>query len=243
VLQFSITPKTRATIIVRGRTLRVPVSAFTATDGGDSASALRNARNTGTAGAFVDRRLTAAERRAWHSQLVWIDGDVLVVNTSNPLCTSGTSRAAARSKLATATRGTWYAPAGLTGDPEYLFGLHPRKRGASGYGKAVRIVDEQAAIGAVASDPTAIAAVAWSAARGAVAAGAVCAVPLGGVTASEATLRTGRYPASVPVSFAWPRRGRVNLPAWGRRWYLHYLRSATVHHLLRTSRGRDRLLP
>src|ERR1700760_3553468 len=99
-LQFSITPKTRATISVRGRTLRVPVSAYTATDGGDSASALRYSKITGTAGAFVDRRLTASERRAWHSQLVWIDGDVLAVNPSNPLCTSGTTRAAAHSMLA-----------------------------------------------------------------------------------------------------------------------------------------------
>jgi hypothetical protein len=242
LIGFSITPATRARIRVHGHVLRVPVSANTLTAGGTTAQTLRYAGKLGV-GAFVDRPLTAAERRRWSARPVWTDADVLVVNPGDPRCAQTTTVAAVRRLLTARATRPVYVPAGLTGDPEHLFGLHPT-RGRSAYGQGVRAVAEASAVSAVASDPGAVAAVAWSAARAALAAGAVCAEPIGGVTATEATLRSGRYPATVPVSYV-TRRGRYEgaLPAYARRWYLGYLHSAKVRHLLRTARGRDRLLP
>jgi hypothetical protein len=242
VVQFSITPKTRAKVHVHGHVRRAGVSASTMSATTVSA-ALRYAATTGS-DAFVDRPLTRSQRKRWHSRLAWIDGDVLAVNPANPLCTRGTTMAGARSLLTRAAAGAYFAPAGLTGDPELLFGLQPGRSGASPYGPAVETVDEERAVAAVASDPGAVAFVAWSATRAALDAHTVCAVPLGGIAPSEATLRDGSYPATVRATYVW-RRGHhaVTLPGWARTWYLRYLRSAKVEHLLETARGRDRLLP
>jgi hypothetical protein len=242
VIQFSITPATRARITVHGHALRVGVSANTLTDGSGTAGTLRYAGIVGS-GAFVDTPLTAAQRARWHARPVWIDGDVLAAHPSNPLCAQGTTLAAVRARLTAATV-TTYVPAGLTAEPEALFGLHRRTGATSPYGAGVRAVDEGSAVAAVASDPSAVAAVAFSGARAALAAGAVCAVPLSGVVPTEATLRDGTYPASVPIAYAWRRHSPHGaLAPYAQRWYLDYLRSPKIRALLRTSRGRDRILP
>jgi hypothetical protein len=247
LIQFSMRPPLRAEIVVRGHRMKVGVDGVTLTGLASTAKVLKTAHRTGLpSGVFVDRRLRPGEARRWKAKLVWIDGDVLLVNPANPLCTGGTTLAAVRERLKAAPGGPLFVPAGLFGAEEQLFDLHPPKGRESGYAPAAKAVAEWNAIASVASDPSAIAAVAWSAARSRLESGGVCAVPLDGVAPTEATLRDGSYPATVPVSFAWnrkPRFGRTDFPGFQRRWYLSYLRSEAVREILLTGRGRERLLP
>lgn len=247
LIQFSMRPPLRADIVVRGHELEVAVDGVTLTGLASTAKTLKTAHRTGLpSGVFVDRRLRPGEARRWKAKPVWIDGDVLLVNPANPLCAGGATLGAVRERLKTAATGPLLVPTGLFGAEEQLFDLHPPAGRESGYAPVAKAVAEWQAISAVASDPAAIAAVAWSAARGRLEGGSVCAVPLDGVAPTEATLRDGTYPATVPVSFAWdrkPRFGRPSFPGFQRRWYFRYLRSAAVREILLTGRGRERLLP
>jgi hypothetical protein len=207
---------------------------------------LLDAARSGSSAVMLPRDLTATERQTYSGRLVWVDGDVLLAQSGNAACTAGMSLADARALLTVATppAGRLYAPASpLDGDPELLFGLPEASGSGRVYGPNVQIVDEQDAIRAVASDPTAVAAVAWSAARAALSAGSVCELPIDGVTATEATLRDGSYPASIHATFVVARKHPFGA-AWLRHWYLDgYLASAKTRKLLQTADDRDRLLP
>jgi hypothetical protein len=233
------------TVRVHGtRHRKVPFSAYTISRESIGAALRESAGRYNEGNAFIERPLKQRERRKFRSQLVWIDGDVLAVHPTDPLCASGMSLSAVR-KLLTSPTGDKriYVPAGLTGDPEHLFGIKWTATGPNGYGRGVQAVVESSAVRAVGSSPGMIAAVAWSAARDALAAGAVCAVPIGGVAPTEATLRSRKYPAAVHATFVYKRRGGFFGVAHARKWYLKRLRSGAMQRHLTTSRGRERLLP
>ncbi len=196
---------------------------------------------------MLPRPLTTAERRRYLGRLLWTDGDVLVAKPGNARCASGMSLTAVRKLLEAASAPTGerlYAPASAFGGRrEVLFGIPAKNADDAAYGKSVRVVNEQAAIGAVATDPGAVAAVAWSAARAALDAGSVCQVPLDGHTATAASLRDRSYPASIQATFVVSRRSPFGA-SWIRRWYLdEWVPSAKARKVLQTSRGRNRLLP
>jgi hypothetical protein len=207
---------------------------------------LRETARYGGTAVMLPRPLTASEKRSYRGRLVWIDGDVLVAAPGDGRCTTGMTLAHARTFLRSpvAAGKRVYAPASpYGGSREVLFGIPAKNTDDPAYGRRVQIVDEQSAIRAVATDPEATAAVAWSAARGALAAGTVCQIPVGGTTATEATLRSRAYPASIHATFVVSRRSPFGAP-WIRHWYLdEYLRSAATRKLLQTARGRNRLLP
>lgn len=234
LVQFALPRRARVSAGARRRTVSV---AGTTTAGQlDATAVLRElrGRNPVTTDALVDRPLTAAERRYAGSALVWIDGDVLAVHPANPLCPGGATLADVRALLSGDRRG--YAPAGLSGEPEPLFGLRS-------YGSAIRAVRESTALAAVGQDPDAVAAVAWSAAREPIASGAVCAVAIDGVAPTEATLRDRSYPAAVHMTYAYSRAAYRGFFGYASRWYRGFLRSAKVRTLLQSARGRARLLP
>jgi len=166
-------------------------------------------------GIFLDRRLTAAERR--HMQMradLGRDADVLVVARGHPACASGVSRAAVRGIAAGKIR-TWSAagvPTPASGDAialrragdgferfvEPRFGAHVRlPLGA----RAAR----DGGVSEASSGNLAIAAVSsWSRARAFQ--GTTCAVPVGGAAPSDASVRALSHPDAYPISFVTLRR-------------------------------------
>lgn len=245
-LQYAVPRTVRARIAGAVRTAGMSVNTLCcrATD-----RQLLAAANLPLATAVVlDRALTASEQRRFAATTLWIDGDVLVAAPGNPRCSTGETLGQVRDLLrhGGSAGEPVYAPASpYDGTPVALFGIPTTSRysHAGAYGAAVRIVGEQSAIQAAAADPNAIAAVAWSAARAAVSAGQVCEIPVGGVTATAATLASRRYPASIQATFV-VRRAHPAFARWILDWYLHqYLPSAKTQALLHTAGGRERLLP
>jgi hypothetical protein len=227
---------------IQGKTRRVSMSVNTLCCRTDS-QLLRDTTEYGGPAVMLDRPLTTAEKRRYTGHLVWVDGDVLVAQPGNPSCAAGMSLTQARGLLKGPGSARVYAPASpFDGARVVMFGIPAKNENDHAYGPGVRIVGEQQAIAAVTGDPGALAAVAWSAARAALDAGAVCQVPINGVTASEATLRSRQYPVSVQATFVVSKKSPFGAP-WLRRWYLSYLKSAKVHKLLQTADGRNRLLP
>ncbi len=161
-------------------------------------------------GIFLDRRLTAAERR--HVQVradLGRDADVLVVGRGHPACASGVSRAAARGIAAGRTR-TWSAagvPTPATGDAIALrrAGTGPERSVEPRFGAGWRAPQGARAtpdggVSEAASGNLAIAAVtSWSRARAFQ--GTTCAVPVGGTAPSDASVRALAHPDAYPISF------------------------------------------
>ena len=101
------------TVRVRGRTYRFLFSTASAVVAASPDIYLRNMirqrRYPGLQGVFLDRRLTAAERRHMVVRAdLGRDADVLAVASGHPACASGVSRAAARG-IAKGTIRTWSA--------------------------------------------------------------------------------------------------------------------------------------
>ena len=207
------------TIRVGGRTYRYIFGNAAAVVGPSANIYLRNMirmrRYPSPQGIFLDRRLTAAERR--HVQVradLGRDADVLVVGRGHPACASGVSRAAVRG-IATGRIRTWsaagvLAPAsgnaialrragdGLDGFVEPRFGAGGRMpQGA----RAAR----DGGVSEAASGNLAIAAVtSWSRARAFQA--TTCAVPVGGAAPDDASVRALSHPDAYPISFVTLRR-------------------------------------
>ena len=243
LVQYAAPRAVRTRIDGRERTVRMGVNTLCCrTD----AQLLRDTGQFGGAAVMLDRPLTAAEKRRFSGRLVWIDGDVLVAQPDNPRCTTGMSLSHVRALLEhpVPSGQRVYAPASpYDGARVVLFGIPAKNTNDPAYGKGVQIVNEQSSIAAVAGDPDALAAVAWSAARAAIKAGAVCEIPINGVAATEATVRDRTYPVSVQATFVVSRNHPFGAP-WIRHWYLdEYLPSAKTRKLLTTADGRNRLLP
>lgn len=176
---------------------------------------IRARRSPSPQGIFLDRRLTAAERRYVTVRAdLGRDADVLVVAREHPACASGVSRAAARGIAAGAIR-TWSAagvPAPSSGD---AIALRRAGEGTEGFveprfGAGTRMprgarAARDGGLSEAASGNLAIAAVtSWSRAR---AFGATtCTVPVGGAAPDDASVRALAHPDAYPISFVTLRR-------------------------------------
>lgn len=208
---------------------RVPVLwAMAAVSARDTTEALARARRDVGSAAVVDRPLSAAERRRFRVVPLYTDADVLIAAAGSPACTTGMPLPRARALLrGDVTRWAQAAPAaagmtepirawvplGAGGIELPLFDVAaPRQRLEPArpvprfgrYGPAVRGVPESA-LPARAAQPGAVAAMRYSSAAFSIAGGSVCALPIGGVTPSEDTLRGGAYPVTRPIGLAFSR--------------------------------------
>jgi hypothetical protein len=207
------------TVRVGGRTYRYVFGNAAAVVGPSANIYLRNMirmrRYPSPQGIFLDRRLTAAERR--HVQVradLGRDADVLVVGRGHPACASGVSRAAVRGIAAGRIR-TWSAagvPTPASGDVIALrragdgFERSAEPRfGARGRTPLGARAARDGGVSEAASGNLAIAAVtSWSRARAFQA--TTCAVPVGGAAPSDASVRALSHPDAYPISFVTLRR-------------------------------------
>jgi hypothetical protein len=213
------------TVRVGGRTHRYIFGNASAVVGPSAALFLRNMikgrRYPSPQGIFLDRRLTAKERKHVRVRAdLGRDADVLVVTRSHPACAAGVSRAAVRG-IAAGTIRSWSAAgvpvpeggdaialrragSGAEGFVEPRFGAGPKlPRGAR--------AAFDGGIGQAASGDTAIAAVtSWSRARAAQQ--ATCAVPVGGAAPDDGSVRALSHPDAYPIAFVTLRRLRDVTP-------------------------------
>ena len=210
---------------VGGRTHRYVFGNAAAVVGPSAGIYLRNMirarRYPSPQGVFLDRRLTATERR--HVQVradLGRDADVLAVGRGHPACTSGVSRAAARAIAGGRIR-SWSAagvPTPASGDAITLrragagIGRFAEPRfGAGGKlpGGATAALD--GGLSDAASGNLAIAAVtSWSRARAYQQ--TTCAVPVGGAAPDDASVRALSHPDAYPIAFVTLRRLRTASP-------------------------------
>lgn len=220
---FAIHPRDRPlvpiTVRVDGRTHRYVFSNASAVVGPSAGIYLRNMirgrRFPGLEGVFLDRALTAAERRHLVVRAdLGRDADVLAVAIGHPACASGVSRAAARG-IAAGRIVTWSAagvPVPATGDrialrragtglerfAEPRFGAPTRAPRGAGIAQDGGLAD-------AASGDLAIAAVtSWTRARAFQA--TTCAVPVGGAAPTDASVRGLRHRDAYPISYVTLKR-------------------------------------
>ena len=167
------------------------------------------------AGGFVDRRLTARQRKRLVARLdLGRDADVLVVAKGHPACGAGLTAAQA-ADIARGKIERWSQVVSLpVGAPDKIavraesestgfkvprWGLRASRDYAKGSVGAVDGGLAQAAGG----DQAVAGLTSWSRARayGAV----VCTVPIAGVTPTDATVFALSYPAAYPISYVVPR--------------------------------------
>ena len=207
------------TVRVGGRTYRYIFDNAAAAVGPSANIYLRNMirmrRYPSPQGIFLDRRLTAAERR--HAQVradLGRDADVLVVGRGHPACASGVSRVAVRGIAAGRIR-TWSAagvPTPASGDAialrragDGLEGFVEPRFGAGARMPPGARAARDGGVSEAASGNHAIAAVtSWSRARRLQ--GETCAVPVGGTAPSDASVRALSHPDAYPISFVTLRR-------------------------------------
>jgi hypothetical protein len=211
------------TVRVGGRTYRYIFGNAAAVVGPSADIYLRNMirmrRFPSPEGIFLDRRLSAAERR--HVQVraeLGRDADVLVVARGHPACVAGVSRATVRGIAAGRIR-SWSAagvPAPASGEAIALrragTGVERSVEPRFGAGFTVPVGSKAARDGGLseaASGNLAIAAVtSWSRARAYQA--TTCAVAVGGAAPSDASVRALSHPDAYPIAFVTLRRLAVS---------------------------------
>ena len=191
------------------------------------------------AGVFADRRLTSAERRRFREVApLYDDADVMVLAAGHPAC-QGLTRAQARdivagkitrwsqvvSGAATDTISVRYRGTGSRAD--LRFGARYVRRPSGRYVASYPSGSKGSAdggLGAAASGDQSVAALtAWSRFRRQP---GTCAVPLGGVAPSNATLADRSYPEAFRVTYVVPRRRiRFGVDRWGDRLVQEFLKS------------------
>jgi hypothetical protein len=213
------------TVRVGGRTYRYTFGNAAAVVGPSASIYLKNMisarRHPSPQGIFLDRRLKAKERRYVKVRAdLGRDADVLVVSSGHPACNSGVSRSAARG-IAAGTIDTWSAagvPTPASGDAIAL------RRAGNGidrfveprFGAGIRLPQGARAafdggLSQAAAGDLAVAAVtSWSRARAFQ--GTTCAVPVGGVAPSDASVRALSHPDAYPISFVTLKRLRQVSP-------------------------------
>jgi hypothetical protein len=172
-------------------------------------------------GIFLDRRLTAAERR--HVQVradLGRDADVLAVQRGHPACASGVSRAVARG-IAAGTIRTWSAagvPTPASGDAIALRragagierAVEPRFGAGGRLPNGARSAPDGGLSEAASGDLAVAAVTSWSRARAFQQ--TTCAVPVGGAAPTDASVRGLSHPDAYPISFVTLRRLRTVRP-------------------------------
>jgi len=205
------------TVRVGGRTYRFVFGNAAAVVGpsADLRRTIRMRRYPSPEGVFLDRRLTARERRYLEVRAdLGRDADVLVVARAHPACGSGVSRSAVRG-IAAGTIRKWSAagvPVPASGDAIAL------RRAGEGIERSVEPrfgagwrapqgarAARDGGVSEAASGDLAIAAVtSWSRAR--MYQGTTCVVPVGGSAPTDASVRALSHPDAYPISFVTLRR-------------------------------------
>ena len=220
---FAIHPRGQRVVPIRvtvgGRTYRFVFGNAAAAVGPSADIYLRNMisgrRFPSPQGIFVDRPLTAAERR--HVMVradLGRDADVLVGARDHPACASGVSRAAARGIAAGRIR-TWSAagvPTPATGDAIALRragagtdGFVEPRFGAGGRLPRGAKAARDGGLSEAASGDSRIAAVtSWSRARAY--GNTTCVVPVGGAAPNDVSVRALSHPNAYPITFVTLRR-------------------------------------
>ena len=198
-----------------GRSYRFVFSTASAAVAPDITPALRSMtryrRYPTPVGAFVDRRLTARERKVLRVRAdLGRDADVLAVAPDNPACADGLTRAAARG-IASGKLRTW-AAAGVSG-PETISLV--RKSNTAGdtaeprFGASYKTPAgarraRDGGLSLVASGNSSVAAVtSWGKAR--IYGSSICVVKIGGVAPTDESVRSLRNPDSYPILYVTPR--------------------------------------
>ena len=210
---------------VSGRTYRYVFDNAAAVVGPSAGIYLRNMirgrRHPSPQGIFLDRRLTAAQRRHVRARAdLGRDADVLAVQRGHPACAAGVSRTVARG-IAAGTIRTWSAagvPTPASGDAIAL-----RRAGAGierfvepRFGAGGRLPSgassaRDGGLSEAASGDLAVAAVtSWSRARAFQQ--TTCAVPVGGAAPTDASVGELSHPDAYPISFVTLRRLRAVRP-------------------------------
>ena len=167
------------------------------------------------AGAFVDRRLTARQRKrlAVHADL-GRDADVLVVARDHPVCSAGLTASQARG-IARGSVERWSRVVNLpVGEPDAI-ALRVEK-GSTGskvprwgvrdgrkYARGARGAADGGLAQAAAGDQAVAGLTSWTRARAY--GSSVCSVPIDGVAPTDATVFALSYPAAFPISYVVPR--------------------------------------
>ncbi len=198
-----------------------------------------------TAGGFVDRRLTAKQRKRLAVRAdLGRDADVLVVAKDHPACGAGLTASQARG-IARGSITRWSqvvaVPAGApdaiavrtevgsAGEKVPRWGVRdgrkyaPGARGAADGGLAQAAGGDQAVAGLTS----------WTRARAY--ASTVCSVPIGGVAPTDATVFGLSYPAAFPISYVVPRSpfGASRLSRAMMKGFVDWLRGADAAALFR----------
>jgi len=210
---------------VRGRARRYVFGNAAAVVGPSAGIYLRNMirarRYPSPQGIFLDRRLTAAERRHVRVRAdLGRDADVLAVHRGHPACASEVSRAAAR-RIAAGKIRTWSeagVPTPPSGDAIALrrAGTGIERSVEPRFGAGARLpagakAAPDGGLSEAASGNLAIAAVtSWSRARAYQQ--TTCAVPVRGAAPTDTSVRALTHPDAYAVSFATLRRLRTTRP-------------------------------
>ena len=182
---------------------------------------IRGRRYPSAEGIFLDRRLTARERKYVRVRAeLGRDADVLAVHRDHPACVSGVSRAAARG-IAAGTIRSWSAagvpaPPGAdaielrragTGADEFA---EPRFGARARLPEGARAVPDGGLSQAASGDLSVAAITSWSRARSY--GQETCAVPVGGAAPTDASVADLSHPDAYPISFVTLRRLRSATP-------------------------------
>jgi hypothetical protein len=210
---------------VKGRTYRYVFGNAAAVVGPSAGIYLRNMirgrRYPSPQGIFLDRRLTAAERRHVRVRAdLGRDADVLAVQRGHPACASGVSRAVARG-IAAGTIRTWSAagvPTPASGDAIALRRagagidrfVEPRFGAGARLPKGARSAPDGGLSEAASGDLEVAAITSWSRARAFQQ--TTCAVPVGGAAPTDASVGGLSHRDAYPISFVTLRRLRAVRP-------------------------------
>ena len=210
---------------VGGRTYRYVFGNAAAAVGPSAGIYLRNMirgrRYPSPQGIFLDRRLTAAERRHVRVRAdLGRDADVLAVQRGHPACASGVSRAVARG-IAAGTIRTWSAagvPTPASGDAIALRRagtgvdrfVEPRFRAGARLPKGTSAAPDGGLSEAASGDLAVAAVTSWSRARAYQQ--TTCAVPVGGAAPTDPSVGALSHPDAYPISFVTLRRLRAVRP-------------------------------
>jgi len=182
---------------------------------------IRGRRYPSAQGIFLDRRLTAAERRHVRVRAdLGRDADVLAVHRGHPACASGVSRPVARG-IAAGTIRTWSAagvPTPASGDAIALRRagdgidrfVEPRFGAGGRLPKGARSALDGGLSEAASGDLPVAAVTSWSRARAFQQ--TTCAVPVGGAAPTDASVSGLSHPSAYPISFVTLRRLRTARP-------------------------------
>src|SRR5690349_18164932 len=202
---------------------------------------IRARRYPSPQGIFLDRRLTASERRYVRVRAdLGRDADVLAVHRDHPACASGVSRAAARG-IAAGTIRTW-SEAGVptprggdaialrragTGTDRFA---EPRFGAGARLPAGARAAADGGLAEAASGDLSVAAITSWSRVRRF--GGVTCAVPVGGAALTDATVADLSHPDAYPISFVTLRRLRTATPIVSA--FLQYLTGSRATDSFRT---------